>query len=282
MTQELNHTGTARLLHLSDTHFGAERTEVMAALLALDRRLCPDVAVLSGDVTQRARPREFAAARAWVKALSSANKLVLPGNHDLPLFNLWARWRAPYAGFEEAFGRHGSGGTVVVDTPRWLVIGVDTTRPHRHKDGEVAPSQIDAVVRHLDRARPQQLRVVVTHQPMAVITAADRPNLLHGHLQASRAWALAGADLLLGGHIHLPYAVPLALPSRAHARALAEAPWVVQAGTAISRRVRGGGANSVNVIDWDPAAAADRCRLTQYDYRAEEAAFVAVRQVVLR
>ena len=94
----------ALLLHLSDTHFGTEIPAVVAALLDLSRRLKPDVAVLSGDVTQRARRAQFEAAATFMQALQAHAKLVLPGNHDLPLFNLWGRCTAPYAGFERVFG----------------------------------------------------------------------------------------------------------------------------------------------------------------------------------
>jgi hypothetical protein len=85
-----------------------------------------------------------------------------------------------------------------------LVIGVNTTR-WRHKHGEVSTAQIDRVAKLLSAATPQQLRLVVVHQPAAVAHAEEHANLLRGHDAALGAWSAAGADLVLGGHIHLSY-----------------------------------------------------------------------------
>jgi len=261
----------AVLLHLSDTHFGTETPEVVTALLDLSARLRPEVAVLSGDVTQRARAGQFDTAHKFMRALTAQAKLVLPGNHDLPLFNLWARWRTPYAGFERVFGSRRS---LIVHTPEFLVLGVDTTRAKYHKTGEVSPAQVAEVAQHLRAAQPGQLKVVVTHQPMAVITQEDRKNLLRGHAHALQAWSDAGVDLLLGGHIHLPYAMPLTLSLGMGDHPAT--PWVVQAGTAVSKRLRGGSPNSVHLIEWADSAAGKVCRLMQYDYLSGPRCFAQV------
>ena len=92
------------LLQVSDTHFGTEQPAVMQALAALVRQQAPNLLVLSGDITQRARPTQFRAARSFIDSLATPF-LALPGNHDIPLFNLWARCLHPYAGFEAAFTR---------------------------------------------------------------------------------------------------------------------------------------------------------------------------------
>lgn len=229
------------LLQISDTHFGTERPQVAAALLGLVDTLSPDLVVLSGDITQRARRRQFAAARAFVDALSPTPTLVIPGNHDIPLFNPLARLFYPYANHQRAFGADLEPS---FESPGLLALGVNTTRPYRHKDGEVSMQQIRRVAARLETAGAAQLRVVVTHQPVAVTRAQDEKNLLHGRERAVQRWARAGADLILGGHIHLPYVLPLhdtfaGLPRRM---------WAVQAGTALSWRTRGTIDNSVNVI----------------------------------
>jgi hypothetical protein len=112
----------------------------------------------------------------------------------------------------------------------------------------------------------------VVHQPMAVTCESDRRHLLRGHASAARAWAEAGAQLVLGGHIHLPYAHPLPDPS---GRRL----WVVQAGTALSHRVRGGICNSVNLIR--RGAAADACTVERWDYDAACDAFACRKRQAL-
>jgi predicted MPP superfamily phosphohydrolase len=91
------------LLQISDTHFGTEQSAVVEAIGALAHQQRPDVVVLSGDITQRARPAQFHAARAFV-GLLGATVLAVPGNHDIPLFDLWARLRSPYGRYSAAFG----------------------------------------------------------------------------------------------------------------------------------------------------------------------------------
>lgn len=232
-----------KLLHLSDPHFGAHREHVAESLLRWTHAQRPDVVVLSGDITQRARRGQFDAARRFVDALG-APTLVIPGNHDIPLFNLAARCLAPYAGFVRAFGADLQPRLL---RPDLMLACVNTTRAWRHKHGEIDAAQIEHVCAQLRAAAPGQLRVVVTHQPAAVPRQEERHNLLRGHARALAAWAAAGADLVLGGHIHLPGVI----------RYKSEAGHpltVVLAGTAVSRRVRAQAGNSVNLIDWDPAA----------------------------
>ena len=179
------------LLQISDPHFGTEQAPVVAALEALAAQQQPDLLVLSGDITQRARPVQFRAARALMDRLG-APLLAIPGNHDIPLFNLWARLRHPYARHCAAFGPELE---PVFSSPDLLVIGVNTTRAHRHEDGEVSAAQVDRVAGLLATATPAQLRVVVVHQPIAVVRASDERNRLHGWAAAQQAWARCGADV---------------------------------------------------------------------------------------
>ena len=259
------------LLHLSDPHFGTERAPVVEALVALARRQRPDLVVLSGDITQRARRQQFGLAQAFASRLG-APVLALPGNHDIPLFNLAARLAWPYAGFLRAFGGHAFGAALepVFSSPDLLLIGVNTTRWYRHADGAVSARQIHRVAQRLAGAAPGQLRLVVVHQPIAVPHAEDEHDRLHGHAVALGRWAAAGADGVLGGHIHLPYVMAPA--------GLARPMWVVQAGTAVSSRVRAGVPNSVNLLRWGRDAPAGHWLIEQWDGAADGADFVC-RQV---
>lgn len=254
------------LLQVSDAHFGTERHEVVAALQRFARDLAPQVVVFSGDITQRARRRQFAAARAFADTLAGANVLAIPGNHDIPLFDVLSRVLRPYGNYSRAFGHDLE---PVHATDDLLVITVNTTRPARHKDGEVSAAQVERVASRLQAAGPLQLRVVVVHQPVLAAQAEDRKNLLHGREAALRSWAAAGVDLILGGHIHLPYVRPLrqALPD------LARDAWTAQAGTAVSRRVRGGIPNSVNVVRARPGEATRACTVERWDYASADDRF---------
>jgi 3',5'-cyclic AMP phosphodiesterase CpdA len=255
------------LLHISDPHFGTEQPPVADALVRLARDERPEVVVLSGDITQRARRHQFDAARDFVDRLQAPRTLAIPGNHDIPLFNLAARLFAPYANFAHGFGAELE---PVYETPRVLVLTVNTTRPHRHKNGEVSPQQIERVAQRLRAAHEGQLRIVAVHQPIAVMRKEDVHDRLLGHARAIEAWSHAGADLVLGGHIHLPYLLAL----HEQCAGLARRMWAVQAGTAVSRRVRDGVPNSVNIVRWCSDALPDgMCMVERWDYAAHAQAF---------
>ena len=259
-----------RLLQISDTHFGTEQPPVVEALVALAAQQRPDAVVLSGDITQRARPAQFRAARAFLDRLGTP-VLAIPGNHDIALFDLWSRLTRPYARYTAVFGDQLE---PVHETPELLVLSVNTTRPWRHQHGEVSAAQIERVARRLAAADARQLRVVVVHQPAAVTLPRDERHRLRGHAEACRAWAAAGADVLMGGHIHLPFALPLP--------GLARRLCVVQAGTAVSSRVRPEAPNSVNLLRWQPAAAEPVCHVERWDCAHGDGAFRRVDTTVLQ
>lgn len=262
------------LLQISDTHFGTEVPQVVEALAVLAARQKPDLVVLSGDITQRARPAQFRAARSFVDRLG-APVLSIPGNHDIALFNLWSRLVHPYARYAKEFGADLE---PVHSSHDLLVVGVNTTRAWRHKNGEVSAAQVHRVAQLLSAARPQQLRVVVVHQPAAVVQTRDQRDLLRGHGKATQVWAAVGADLVMGGHIHLPYTVAL--------HGLARRLWAVQAGTAVSSRIRPGVPNSVNILRWGETGdvrddqahtshgAGDSCLIEQWDFTRDAQTFV--------
>lgn len=245
------------LLQVSDPHFGTEQAPVVEALVALAQDCRPDVLVLSGDITQRARRAQFKAAAAFCARLGIARQVVIPGNHDIPLFDLPTRLLSPYRWHRQAFGDELE---PVLDTPDWLVIAVNTTRAYRHKHGEVSPRQVARVAERLAAARKGQLRIVVTHQPLDVPAPADEVDLARGHAQAVPAWVAAGADIVMGGHIHLPFVRPLSkrFPG------LARSAWCVQAGTAVSHRVRGDLPHSVNLVHF--TAGSTEARVERWDH----------------
>lgn len=213
--------------------------------------------MLCGDITQRARRAQFRAARAFIDSLALP-VLALPGNHDLPLFDLPARLLAPYAEYR----RH-----ICSDlSPWWLgeevaVVGVNSTRLLRHKHGVISPQVVEAVARRLGRFSAATFRVVALHHPLEIVDKADRRNRVRGADAALAAWTAAGADLFLGGHIHLPYCVPVG-PESSRAVAL-------QAGTAVSTRRRGGRPNSYHLVRFDGSAGRS-IEVEQLDYMGAE------------
>ncbi|TBU97338.1 metallophosphoesterase family protein [Stutzerimonas kirkiae] len=230
------------ILQISDTHFGTEQALVVQALEDHVDEYGADLLVFSGDITQRARNGQFAAAAAFMQRLRDrgiGNTLVIPGNHDIPLYNLPLRFLAPYRNYRRHFGDDLE---PVFENERLLVIGLNTTAPRRHKNGLVTPGQVERVARLLRGSDPGKLSIVVAHQPFGAMVPSDVRNRQHGAQAALECWAAEGLDLVMGGHVHLPHVLPLS-GQYAH---LAREVWMVQAGTTFSSRVRGTSPNSFN------------------------------------
>lgn len=264
---------TTTVLQISDPHFGTEQAPVASALIALVDEISPDVLVLSGDVTQRARASEFRAASAFVARLGIPHVLSIPGNHDIPLFNLIARAFSPYAGFCNAFGAELEPSYATSDC---LIVSVKTTRRYRHVDGEISTEQRERVAKQIRAAETQQVRVVVLHQPIAVPRTSEQKNVVHGHEAAIARWARAGADIILAGHIHLPFVLPLHEAKPGLPRHL----WAVNAGTALSSRVRHDAGNSVNILRFTRAAP-PTCSVEHWGYSAALGSFIQSSQLSL-
>jgi 3',5'-cyclic AMP phosphodiesterase CpdA len=258
-----------KLLQISDPHFGTVQPAVREALVRLAHGQRPDVLVLSGDITQRARPSQFRQAREFCDRLKIPHMLSVPGNHDIPLFNVYQRLFQPYAHYLRDFGPDVE---ACLHTPMVQVIGVKTTRRSQHKNGEVSGPQIDRVAALLKTAEVGQLRIVVVHQPVYVLRAEDEHDRLRGWKPAVHAWAAAGADLVMGGHIHLPYVSELS----AHVPGLGRRLWCVQAGTALSSRVRWESPNSVNLLCFDAVRQPVQCHLQRWDYSSASSQFEMV------
>lgn len=261
------------IVQISDSHFGTEVAPVERALRSMIHELAPSAIIVSGDVTQRARQSQFRAARRFFDSLPKVPLLATPGNHDIPMFALQKRLLRPYGHWIKVFGTDLE---PVLETERVLVQCVNSTRWFRRKHGQVSAAQIERVARRIRQATPEQLRVVVAHHPLLAIRDSDNNNLLRGHQEATRAWTDAKVDIVMGGHIHLPYIRPLHVE--------VENPphhcWVVQAGTAVSKRVREGIPNSVNVLRFADSGPV-HCAVERWDYQAASGSFEQLHSVDL-
>lgn len=238
------------LLHISDTHFGTEQPLVMQAFESHLQAQGADLVIFSGDITQRARRAQFASAQAFIQRIKDygvPRVLTIPGNHDIPLYNLFARLFSPYGNYHRYID---SNLAPVFENDDALIICLNTTHPSRRKDGKVTARQVEEVAARLQRCDPGKLRIVVAHQPFGAIVASDRRNLQMGARAALECWASSGLDLVMGGHIHLPYVLALSTQYAG----LSKEVWGVQAGTTLSSRVRGNAPNSFNRIYLDKLA----------------------------
>ena len=229
--------------HLSDIHFGAHRPELAESLLADIVGVGPDLVVISGDLTQRARPVQFEQARTFIDRLPAA-VLTVVGNHDLPLINLPRRFLSETRRYERSITEDLD---PVVALPGLVAVGLDTMPAWRWKAGHVSPRQVAIVRDAFGSAPPGAWRLVVTHHPVLPVHLSG----LVGRELLVGACAEADVAILLSGHTHTPSAdvVDLDAPG-VHRRALA-----LVTGTAISSRTRGT-ANAYEEIHLDGAMVA--------------------------
>ncbi|ANF81369.1 3',5'-cyclic-nucleotide phosphodiesterase [Acinetobacter sp. NCu2D-2] len=230
------------ILHLSDLHFGTEKQECVQAIQAFCREHRPEAVVVSGDITQRARWYQFHACKQFLDSLQLPY-LIIPGNHDIPLYNVWKRIFHPFSYYQAHFGQTEN----LLETEHFYVIGINTIRRRHHTRGALSLEQIQKIDQKLQAVSSQKLKIIVAHQPFYV-THYDRrgikdcPRLAKIALEA---WAKHGLYALLHGHLHHAAVYDL---NKAFGLELAQPIYDVHAGTATSYRLHQGQPNSFNVI----------------------------------
>jgi 3',5'-cyclic AMP phosphodiesterase CpdA len=229
-----------RILHISDLHFGRTDEAVVAALVRQSRELQPDLVVVSGDLTQRARREQFREARRFLDALQAPRKIVVPGNHDVPLTNLFSRVFRPLVRYRRYINENLSPS---FHDDEIAVIGINTARSFTRASGSITNLQIEQARRFFCGVDPHVVKMVVTHHPFDFPAGLADRYLLRRARHAVAALATCQADLYLAGHAHVPFAGLSELRyTVAHHTAL-----IVQAGTSVSTRTRSE-PNSFNLI----------------------------------
>jgi 3',5'-cyclic AMP phosphodiesterase CpdA len=232
-----------RLLHLSDLHFGAHDQQLVDAVEQRADELEPDLIVISGDFTQRARTEQFREACEFLARLRDHGHEVLgvPGNHDIPLYDVLRRFMSPLARYRRYID-----GTLCpfVELPGVAVLGINTARSLTFKEGRINRQQVDFIRETFSRTPAETMRVLVTHHPLFALKVGDEVGRAIGRQElALDAIEEAGVDMLLAGHNHHASSHQASdLVTRAGGAL------VVQAGTATSTRVREQ-EQSFNVID---------------------------------
>lgn len=226
------------LVHLSDLHFGRVDERLILPLLTLVRQLSPDVVAVSGDLTQRARAAQFKQARRFLDLLPQP-LIVVPGNHDVPMFNLPARFLWPLAGYRRHITRDLHPSHIDDEI---AVLGINTARSLTIKNGRINEKQVGYMRERFCDLPEHVVKIVVTHHPFDMPDAEQDTALVGRADMALNMFATCGVDLLLSGHNHKSSAGSADHHALAGYKAL-----VVQAGTTTSTRGRGE-SNSFNVI----------------------------------
>jgi 3',5'-cyclic AMP phosphodiesterase CpdA len=250
------------VVHLSDIHFGKADLAIVGPLVEAVHALRPDVVAVSGDLTQRARAMEFQQAREFLDRLP-APVIVVPGNHDVPLYNLYNRFVQRF----ERYHRY-----IAVDSePMYsdeeiALVGINTARSLAWKGGRVGYGQIARVKEKLSGVTSGIVKIVVTHHPFELPDGFSERDVVGRSAMAMNRLAECDADVLLSGHLHVTNVTGTVKRYRIHGHCAI----VVQAGTAASTRRRGE-VNSFNSL----VIRGNRIEVTQWVWLDETKAFVS-------
>ena len=226
------------IVHLSDLHFGRVNPLLIDPLLRIVREVEPDIVAISGDLTQRARSYQFQQARSFLDALPKP-QIVVPGNHDIPLHNVFARFFEPLTKYKRYITDDLQ---PAYEDEEVVIVGVNTARSLVFKGGRINKSQVSRLREKFCSYGRRVVKIVVTHHPFDLPEGHDESDLVGRARMAMTGLAECGADLFLAGHLHISHTGHTKRYNIHGHSAL-----VVQAGTATSTRERGE-ANSFNLL----------------------------------
>ncbi len=259
-----------KIIHLSDLHFGTEDPAMVEMVVAKVTALEPHLIVVSGDLTQRARTKEFRAAKVFLDRLPRP-QIVVPGNHDVPLYNVYDRFLRQLAKYEK----------FITDdlTPAFVdeemaIVGINTARSLTIKGGSINDEQIDLIRSKFIGLDEKMLKVVVTHHPFDLPEGHGEDDVVAGAENAMPLIADSGGDVFLAGHLHVSN---IETTAKRYKLANGRVALIIQAGTATSVRVRDE-PHSFNYIEFDHPW----LRVERLECRESAVGFIAAEHQIYR
>jgi 3',5'-cyclic AMP phosphodiesterase CpdA len=238
------------IAHLSDPHFGRIEPATVQALIATVTEARPDVVVVSGDLTQRAKGREFQQARQFLDALPTP-QIVVPGNHDVPLYNVLARALKPLRNYQRY---------ITTDLEPFYsddeitIVGINTARSLTFKSGRINRRQVASSCERLEACGENRTRIIVSHHPFDLPGTRELHGLVGRAHMAMAGFARCRVDFILSGHLHISHTSE----SASRYKIPGHSALVIHAGTASSTRARGE-RNSFNILQVDRTSVSIQC-----------------------
>lgn len=232
-----------KIVHISDVHFGTADPAMVELVVKRVNDIAPDVLVLSGDLTQRAKTKEFKQARAFLDRMPFP-QIVVPGNHDVPLYNVVDRFLHQLDRYEK-YITSDLLPTFIDDEV--AVVGVSTARSFTIKGGRISDEQIDFIRSQFAPLGDDMLKIVVTHHPFDLPDGHDEDDVVGHAEKAMPMIADCGGDVFLAGHLHVSN---IETTAKRYTLDNGRVALIIQAGTATSARVRGE-PHSFNTIEFD-------------------------------
>lgn len=192
------------IMQISDLHFGKPfKSEVAEVLLETCANLKPPLIIISGDLTQRAKKREFAEAQTFLQRLPKVPQIIVPGNHDVPLYRFWERFLNPHGNYRHYIDAKLNN---VLKLDKAVIVGLNSTDPYRSiVNGRLRSNQLSLCTQEFTDLPPEVMRIVVLHHHLIPAPSYERLPPMPKAKRALDVFTRLRVDLILAGHLHRAY-----------------------------------------------------------------------------